>query len=277
MNCIRRFLFENLNIQGAWVHLESGFEALLENRNYPESAVRVLGEMVIATLYLAQMLKAQARLSLQLKAEAPVSQVFVDVKKTAETGDDLLFRAMAKPSDSNESEEIVAGKNGVLLMNLELPESQKPYQSVVALDGKSVAAIFENFIRASEQTEIFLKIAIAKNAATGLFFKKLPDADLKDADGFSRLKILAATARDSELLNADFEGFMAKVFAEDSENLRIFAPQNVVYHCPYDPQKILAILKTMPPENLAQMLDENGKIHVHDDICNHDYFFDFPR
>ena len=277
MNCIRRFLFENLNIQGAWVHLESGFEALLENRYYPESAVRVLGEMVIATLYLAQMLKAQARLSLQLKAESPISQVFVDVKKTAETNDDLLFRAMAKPAESAESAEIVAGKNGVLLMNLELPESQKPYQSVVGLDGKSVAAIFENFIKASEQTEIFLKIAVGKNSATGLFFKKLPDADLKDADGFARLKTLADTARDSELLRADFEDFMRKIFAEDSDNLRIFAPQNVVYHCPYDPQKILAILKTMPPENLAQMLDENGKIHVHDDICNHDYFFDFPR
>ena len=277
MNCIRRFLFENLNIQGAWVHLESGFEAVLHKRNYPDSAAKILGEMLVATLYLAQMLKTQARLSLQLKAQAPISQVFVDVKKTAETGEDLLFRAMAKPADCSKPQEIVAGQNGILLMNLELPESQKPYQSAVALKGNSIGAIFENFICQSEQTDIFIKLATSQNFAGGLFLKKLPDADLKDKDGFVRLKILAETATDSELLNDDFAHLMTKIFAEDSKSLRIFAPQNVRYHCPYDPQKILNILKTMPPENLAQMLDENGKIHVHDDICNFDYFFDFPR
>ena len=86
MNAIRRFLFENLNIQGAFLRLDSVFESLIERRDYPPAARQVLGEMVLAGLYLAQSLKASARLSLQLKASAPVSTIFVDARKTAETG-----------------------------------------------------------------------------------------------------------------------------------------------------------------------------------------------
>lgn len=277
MNAIRRFLFENLNIQGAFLHLDCAFESLINGRNYPAFARQILGETLVCALYLAQTLKTNARLSLQLKAQSPVSLVFVDVKKTAESGDDLLFRAMAKPVDSAQSPQIVAGESGVLLLNLELPESKKPYQSVVPLEGDSVRAIFENFIKQSEQMPIFLKIAVSSDSVAGLFLKKLPDADARDKDGFSRLQILAETATNAELFDSNFEDLLTKLFAQDSKNLRIFSPQNVRYHCPYDPQKILNILKTMPPENLQQMYDQNGKIHVHDDICNHDYFFDFPR
>ena len=56
-NSVQRFLFDDLDIRGAVVHLGSVWKQLLANRNYPAQVVELLGQMSITTLLLADNLK----------------------------------------------------------------------------------------------------------------------------------------------------------------------------------------------------------------------------
>ena len=56
-NTVQRFLFDNLDIRGAVVHLDSVWQQLLTKRNYPTPVVELLGQMTATTLLLADNLK----------------------------------------------------------------------------------------------------------------------------------------------------------------------------------------------------------------------------
>ena len=69
-NGIQRFLFEDLDIRGAVIQLDSVWEQLLARRNYPPRIIELLGQMTATTLLLADNLKQPGRLTFQLRGDA---------------------------------------------------------------------------------------------------------------------------------------------------------------------------------------------------------------
>ncbi|MEO8410440.1 MAG: Hsp33 family molecular chaperone HslO, partial [Propionivibrio sp.] len=63
-NAVQRFLFDNLDIRGAVVRLESVWQELLTGRDYPAPVVDLLGRMSATTLLLADNLKQPGRLTI---------------------------------------------------------------------------------------------------------------------------------------------------------------------------------------------------------------------
>jgi molecular chaperone Hsp33 len=64
--------------------------------------------------------------------------------------------------------------DGQLLLSLDMPSMREPYQSIVPLDGESIAEVFEHYLGQSVQLPARLFLAASAERAAGLFLQKLP-------------------------------------------------------------------------------------------------------
>ena len=157
--------------------------------------------------------------------------------------------------------------DGQLILTLQTSRGD-PYQSIVPLVGNSLTEVFEHFLAQSEQQPAKLFLNASEHFAGGLFLQKLPDADTKDADGWNRLLHLAATLKPAEL-SQPVANLLMHVFPE--EDIRLFDPRPVRYHCPRDEGKVLAMLKSLGRAEVEAAIAELGEIAVEDDICRQRY------
>jgi molecular chaperone Hsp33 len=273
-NYVRPFLFEQLHVRGALVRLREVWQAMQAGRDYPPPVCRLLGEMSAITALIAASLKRPGRMTFQLKGQGPVSLMVLDCDER------LRLRGMARcdPQVAEAAAPALLG-HGQLAFTLDLPASNTPYQSLVPLAGDSLAAIFEHFLERSEQLPTRLFLAATAEAAAGMFLQKMPEtADGvevgldADADAWNRVQILAGTVKAEELTDLSALALLHRLFAE--EDIRLFDPRPVCYHCPEDRDKVAGMLRGLGREECAAVLRERGEIHIHDEICNRDYRFD---
>ncbi|MFT3758202.1 Hsp33 family molecular chaperone HslO [Thauera sp.] len=264
---VQRFLLEDLDIRGAVVHLTDVWQAMQAGRDYPAAVARLLGEMAAVSVVIAGNLKQPGRLTFQVSGHGPVSLLVIDCAET------LNLRGYAKaagaPAEGGLAELVGDGR---LQLSLDIPSLDQPYQSLVPLEGDSIAEVFEHYLAQSEQQPAGLWLACSADAAVALFVQKLPGADLKDLDGWSRVQQLAATVRNDELLGLDAAEILRRLFAE--ENVRLFEARAVTHDWPADPDKVATMLRGLGEEEVRGLLAEHGEIVVHDDLSNHTYRFD---
>jgi molecular chaperone Hsp33 len=266
-NRVRSFLFEQLDIRGAWVQLGPAWREMTAGRNYPEPVLELLGQLAVVTTLITANLKQAGRLTFQLRGEGAVSLLVMDC------AEQLRLRGMARtpPELSAGSLPELLGA-GALTLTLDTAGMRQPYQSHVPLQGETLAAVFEHYLEQSEQTPTRLWLAANQETAAGLFLQALPGADARDADGWNRVQILADTVRAEELLGLGSIKLIERLFPE--EDVRVYDPRPVSYYCPYDPAKIHSMLRSVGRAECETIIAEHGEIRVHDDICNHEYVLD---
>ncbi|HEX7972323.1 MAG TPA: Hsp33 family molecular chaperone HslO, partial [Thiobacillus sp.] len=266
-NRVRGFLFEQLDIRGAWVQLGSAWREMTAGRAYPAPAAELLGQLAVVTTLIAANLKQAGRLTFQLRGAGAVSLLVMDCDEQ------LRLRGMARstPDLHAGSLPVLLGE-GALTLTLDTADMRQPYQSHVPLHGETLAAVFEHYLAQSEQLPTRLWLAADHEAAAGLFLQALPDAAARDADGWNRMQLLADTVRTDELLGLGSIKLIERLFPE--EDVRVYDPRPVSYHCPYDPAKIHSMLRGMGRAECEAIFAEQGQIRVHDDICNHEYVLD---
>ena len=270
---VRRFLFEHLDIRGAFVHLGDSWQQMQVDRNYQPAVAQLLGEMAAVTTLIGGQLKQAGRLTMQLRGQGPVQLLVMDCNEQ------LQIRGMARSNPvvlpAPVPELLGAHLGGQLMLSLDLPEARQPYQSYVPLVGDNIAEIFEHYLEQSEQQPSRLFMAASNEAAACLFLQKMPAADQHDEDGWQRISKLAATVKPEELLTLMPEELLARLFHEEvsDQGIRVYDPQAVTYYCPYDREKVLDMIRSLGQADAEAVLAEHGQIHIRDDICNHDYYF----
>lgn len=265
-DCVQPFLFDHLDIRGALVSLDNTWRELAADRGYPTQVKRVLGEMGAVTTLIAAHLKQPGRMTFQLRGEGPINLLVLDCDEQ------LRLRGMARWNPATLTPDAAASQllgDGQLLLSLDAATMRQPYQSLVPMQGDSIAAIFEHYLTLSEQQPTRLVLAANDQRAVGLLLQKLPDADHKDADGWNRIGHLLATLQADEQLAFSPLDLLRRVFPE--EEVRVFAPRAVAHHCPEDWEKIHAMLRSLGRAECEAILRDKGEIHVRDDICNRDY------
>jgi molecular chaperone Hsp33 len=131
-----------MHLQRPEVHLDDTWLAVLKRHDYPLSLRTVLGELMSAATLLAAMLKLNGSLILQIMGQGPVSLVVV------ECDGELNVRATAKwrrELDGMSFAQMVG--EGRFVITLVSRESTETYQSVVALDGDSVAEVLQHYMQ----------------------------------------------------------------------------------------------------------------------------------
>lgn len=266
INESRRFLIESLDVRGTVVRLTDEWIALTHGRDYPSAVREVLGQLITTLLLIASSLKVPGRLSFQLKGDGPVNLLLADATE------ELFFRGVAhhNPVVQPASVSRMLG-HGKLVMTLENAASAKPYQSIVPLSGNTLAEIFDSYLTQSEQTDTHLILAAGERQVSGLLLQKLPGADALDPDGWNRTCQLSRTLTDYELHNQPLDTLLPRLFPE--EDVRVFDPQPLAYHCPREDEKIMTMLRSLGRNECESILTDQGVIEVRDEICNETYTF----
>lgn len=266
-DAIHRFLFEELDIRGAYVSLNKTWQAIQSGPRYAPEVRDVLGQLCAVTAIIAGNLKQAGRLTFQLSGQGPLPLLVIDCSA------DLNLRGFAKQEG-----EIIIGSSmremlgdGRLLMSLDVEGNKQPYQSYVPIEGDKVAEIFEHYLSQSEQLPTLLFMAANGQAAGALFLQKLPEADIKDADGWARISQLAATVKNEELLGLDVETLLLRLFSQ--EDIRLYPARELRHDFPMDWEKIRTMLRSLGEEEVEKLISEHGEVLVSDDLSNHHYRF----
>ncbi len=268
-DCLHRFLLDDLDIAGALVRLGPVWRKLLDNRGYPMPVARLLGELSASSLLVSSNLKQPGRVTIQLRGNGPISLLVIDCNEQ------LQIRGMAKCAQTvGEASLRELFGDGQLLFALDTPSMREPYQSIVPIDGESIAQVFEHYLGQSVQQPARLFLAVSDEAAAGLLLQKLPIAEERDADGWARAEALAATVTGPELLSLAAEELLPRLFPE--ETIHLFAARGVTLNCPEDWQKARALLRTLGASEVYATLHEYGEVLIRDEICNREYRFAAP-
>lgn len=268
MDSVRHFLFEALDIRGAVVSLGNTWHEMSARRKLPAAVNCLLGELAAVTTLIAGNLKTSGRISFQLQGHGVVSLLLVDCDEQLRLRGTARCEAEKVGADRTASFIELLG-DGQLILTLRT-HAGNPYQSIVPLVGNSLSAVFEHYLEQSEQQPARLFLTARDDFAGGLFLQKLPNADTRDPDGWNRLQHLAATLQPGEL-RQPLVNLLMQLFPE--EDIRLFDPRPVRYHCPRDEEKVLAMLKSLGRAEVEATLEELGEIAVEDDICRESYRF----
>ena len=264
---VQRFLFEDLDIKGRLVCLTGAWQRMLDGRDYPEHIAALLGHTTALNVLLGANQKGSGRVTLQVQGSGPVRLLVADC--TAE----LRIRGMAsyrKPAEGFNERALLG--DGRLSVTLEDLKSGQFYQSLVPLEGETLEQIFEHYLSQSEQTTAFLRLRADGAALCGLLLEKLPRADLRDPDGWDRVRHLAGTLRLEDSRNTQPYDLLTRIFPE--ELMRVFRLYAVEYHCPYDEGKVKDMLLGLGREEVESILAEQGEVVIRNEMCNHEYRFD---
>ena len=264
---LTRFIFEHAAVRGESVRLEATWRAVLARHTYPAPVRQLLGEMMAACALLAATLKFEGALIMQMQGSGPVTLLVV------ECDNEFHMRATAKWREELADDDVRALLgDGKFVITIDPKTGGQAYQSIVALEGASVAEVLEHYLLRSEQLETRLWLASDENQACGLLLQRLPEKTSEDEDAWNRALNLAATLRPGELLNLPTREVLHRLFHQ--EDLRLFDPYPVSFRCTCSRDRVTAMLRMLGLDEVRSILQEQGRIDVDCEFCNQHYRFD---
>ncbi|MFH1494919.1 MAG: Hsp33 family molecular chaperone HslO [Pseudomonadota bacterium] len=264
---LQRFMFEHAAARGEIVHLDTTWQAVLERREYPPVLRGMLGELMAAAALLAASLKFSGSIILQMQGEGVVKLLVVECMS------DLTMRAMAHWDGEVAGESLaeLLG-NGRFVITIDPRDGRKTYQGIVDLTGQTVADALEDYMSRSEQLDTRLWLAADEHQAAGMLLQKMPEQHEDDPDAWQRAVHFASTLTRKELLGLPARQIIHRLYHE--EDIRVFDPQAVNFHCPCSRKRVAGMLRMLGHEEVQAMLQEQDTIEVDCEFCNKHYVFD---
>lgn len=264
---LHHFLFENTPIRGNLVHLNSTFQLALAHQHLPPVIKKALGELMAASTLLTSTLKMDGAMVLQIQTKGQLQLLVV------ECNSNLEMRATAKWEGeiADETNFLNLIKDGHCIITLDTKDN-KPYQSVVPIEGNSIAEMLENYMLRSQQIDTKLWLSCDGTNAAGLLLQKLPDQALQDTDAWNRVSALAETVTEKELQTESAERIITKLFHE--EDVRLFEATPVQFYCKCNRKSVASMLQMLGKAEVESILSEQEKIEINCDYCNKLYTFD---
>ncbi len=264
---LERFVFEHAPIQGRIVHLDATWRAVLERRDYPEPVRNLLGELMAAAALLTATIKFNGRLIMQVKGDGPVNLLVV------ESSSERAMRAIAQWDG-----DVPAGTpsqllgNGRLVMTIDPLDDKEQYQSVVELEGESIASVLEGYFARSEQLATRFWLASNERQAAGLLLQRLPDKESPDHDVWDRATHLGATLTREELLALPAKDILHRLYHE--EDIRLFERTPVSFRCSCSRDRAEGALRMLGEAEVRSILAEKGRVDVDCEFCGSHYQMD---
>lgn len=260
---IQRFLFSDLNIKGQHLQIDDAWQEMIKDRHYPETLSTLLGEVTLMTVFLANGLKHPGKITLQIQGKGPVNLLVVEATH------DLKIRGVAKTNQTieqqNTLDELLG--DGQMLVTLNNEVTKKMFQSYVPRDGETLTECFSNYLSQSEQLPSKIWLASSKDSIGGVIIQKMPSTDQQDEDGWNRIQLLSDTVKENELTELDSTTLLKRLFAE--EDISLFEANQIAYECPSDRVKVEKMLISLGQEEVFKIIESQGEIVVHNEICNY--------
>ena len=268
-NRLLPFLIENRGVRGFAVEITEGIPDLLGWRAYPPDVLRLLGHALAATPLLAADLRQDAKFNLQFQGkvggtvEPPLKLLVSQIDQN------LQLRGMAKfePGAEGDFQALMGG--GTLACLIEPRHGGERYQALVEIAGITLSEALEIYYGQSEQLSTRIRLGAAPERFVGLMLQRLPEGG--SDDDWVHVHHLVQTLHEPELLAADAETLLRRLFHEDS--VRVFEPRPIALQCQCSHAQISAMLLGLGEDELKPLLLERGRVDVTCEFCGKEYAY----
>ncbi len=263
----RRFLFEDADIRGEIVHLDSAYREIIAIHQYPLAVSRLLGEFLAAAVLLSTNLKFEGTLILQVRSEGEIPLLMVECDHR------LRVRGIARGAEhatSDNNDQLLKG--GQLAITIDPAHGQR-YQGIVPLEQGSLSNSLDGYFKRSEQLNTRVWLTADGHRAAGLLLQQLPALITTDNDQraqqWEHVYSLASTVTDCELRELESEQLLYQLYNED--RVRLFEPSDVSFNCSCSRERTHNALITLNPADIEELLEELGSITMDCEFCNQHY------
>ena len=271
-------------MRGRVVRLGASVDQILRAHAYPEPVANLLGEACALAALVGSNLKFEGRLIVQAQGSGPVRYVVVDYDTTGALRGYCRF-------DAEEVAKVSAGfqrpgartllGDGVFIMTVDQGPEMDRYQGVTAIEGETLALCAEQYFAQSEQTPTRVLLAVGQAEgpngdvwrAGGVLIQNIAEDDARGSteEAWSRTQILFETIGEDELVDPELPShtLLWRLFHEDG--VRVFGSQPLRAFCRCSQDRIETVLRSFGPEERADMVEPDGKIHVTCEYCSRVY------
>ncbi len=262
---LQRFLFENSNVRGTFIHLGNSYQTALGRYDYPAEVGQQLGQALVASSLLSATIKFDGSLILQTQADGPINML------VAQSNSQRQIRGLARWQETLLAEQAnnLYG-DGHMTITIDNKNDER-YQGIVDLAGGSLARAIENHFKQSEQIQTHIWLAADGQQAVGMLLQHLPGKD-PDQDLWNRLETLSTTLTNEEMLSLSTEEILFRLFHE--EEVRLFEAEPISFRCSCSHDKVADMLRALGPDEVHEIIEQEEKISVGCEFCNQQYEFD---
>jgi len=272
----RRFLIESAGVRGELVRLDGALVEATARTAYPDTVRALLHEAFVAANLLTGTLKFDGRLTLQVRGEARVHLLVVQVTSAG------TFRGLARWHEVPEPDarlDEVFGEGARMVITVEADGRPEPYQGIVLLEGVTLADAIARYFRDSEQLETSLRVIRHGGVVSGLLLQRLPDADAGRAladeasgEGWRRVSALAATLAPDELASLPVPALLHRLFHEES--VRLFDAEPLRFGCGCSRERTDGMLLGLGRAEVDDIVAEQGRVEITCEFCDAAYRYD---
>ena len=262
---ITPFVFDSLPVRGALISMSRSWRRMLRDHEYDELVRETLGHAAAATGLIAQSLKFDGAITLQIQGGSGLRMLVMQCTSNLE------FRGMASASEDDGVESF-----GDLVQNahcaITVDSGERPYQGIVEMEQSSLADSLESYFARSAQVPSHVALVSDASLCGGILLQQMPGHRGLDDDDWNRLGYLAATLRTGDFRAADGMSLVGKLFAED--DVRVFEPRPVVFRCRCSRRRTEEVLRMLGEDETRDVLAERGQVDVTCEYCGRRRSFD---
>ena len=261
------FVFEHIPVRGAIVQLSDTWADLRQHQDYSPTVSSTLGEAAAATTLIAQSLKSESSVTLQISGKGPLSMLVMQVTS------ELDVRGLASAKDAADGllfPQLVRG--GHCAITVDHPKSEQPYQGIVDVSGDSLAACLETYFARSAQIPSHLTLRADADTCGGILLQQMPGRDEASEDDWRRLGLMAETLAIDELTDGVEASLLGRLFAED--DVRVFRGRATAFRCRCSRARAANVLKLLGADECREASAEQGAVVVTCEYCGRRQSFD---
>lgn len=263
----QRFVFEDTDIRGELVQLESAYQQCVEGHDYPPPVRRLLGEFLAAAVVLGSTIKFDGRLVLQAHPKGQISLAM------AECTDQGTVRGIVRSREEPTAEDFATLMGGGTLAITIEPRDGEPYQGIVPLEGRSLADCLQTYFAQSEQLSTYFQFAVDEKQVLAMMLQQLPayrtDSVEERENQWQHVRLLAQTLEAQELLSEDNETVLHRLYHQDP--VRLFDPEPVAYRCTCSRERTAGALLSIGKEEVDSIVEEQGGVSISCEFCGTEY------
>ena len=258
------FGFESLPVRGALIHLSRSWRRMLRDHDYDALITETLGHAAAATGLIAQSLKFDGAVTLQILGGQGLRMLVMQVTS------DLEMRGMAAAVEGAEAQTF-ADLTQSAQCAVTVDSGKQPYQGIVAIESTSLAASLEHYFERSVQVPSHLALVANDEVAGGVLLQQIPGETIAE-DDWNRLRFLVETLALKDFADDAGMQLVGKLFAED--DVRVYESRPVDFRCRCSAAKTEDVLKMLGEAEAREALAEQGGIEVVCEYCGRRRHFD---
>lgn len=287
---VANFQMEAKPVRGRIARLgKESLAPIIDRHAYPDELARIVGEAVTLAALIGSSIKFDGRLLVQAEGRGAVTMLVGEY--STETGGlrgyarydknawDKLER-INKGGRPHMPQLFGTGALGIIIVHSD--PSMKPYQGVVPLSKATLAECAEDYFNQSEQVPSRVALSVAEHTIAGegsswrsggMLLQQIAGDDTRgntDA-AWEEARALFATLTDAELADPSLSSpdLLYRLFHEGG--VRMEVATDLVDQCTCSRERLENTLKSMPDDQLRDMVEADGMLVADCQFCSRVY------